>query len=145
MSGAELVVEVQLPEMNIPEVRNRILQIFRGNCETALKDASPVDEGYLREHWWSEIHEDRSEVQLSNATAYLPFLMSGTGLYGPKHQKILPKKKKALAWKNRATGQLMIRRAVRGIKPNPFVQEAIASGVDRSMADLKAMLDGGAL
>jgi hypothetical protein len=142
---AEMVLEVEVPAMDVNATRSRILQIFRGNIETELKDRSPVDEGYLRQHWWSEIHEERDEIEFSNNTAYLPWIMRGTGIYGPFHEMIRPKVKKALAWKDRMTGALMIRRAVRGMKPNPFVQEAVQAGVDRSMADLQAILGSGPL
>ena len=134
------VLELSLPALDVREVKARILEIVKGNVETELKDASPVDQGYLRQHWRSESRED--EVELYNTTAYLPFILRGTGLYGPYHTKIVPTKKKALAWKSKLGGGLVVRRSVKGMKPNDFVSPAVTKGVERSMADLAAVLGG---
>jgi len=134
------VLEVALPAFDVREVKARILEIIKGNVETELKDASPVDQGYLRQHWKTEMHEDRGEVEIFNTTAYLPLIMRGTGIYGPYHTPIVPTTKKALAWRSKLGGALIVRRSVKGMKPNNFVPEAVEKGVERSMADLAAVL-----
>lgn len=137
------VLEVALPALDVPEVRQRILEIVKGNVWTELQDRSPVDQGYLRQHWRTESRED--EVEISNATRYLPWLMRGTGIYGPYRQKIVPTVKKALAWKSKLGGGTVVRRSVKGMKPNPFVEEGVEAGLARSMEDITAMLGSGAL
>lgn len=44
-----------------------------------------------------------THAQVIAETPYAAFVEIGTGLYGPKHQKIVPKKAKVLAWRVGAT------------------------------------------
>lgn len=68
----------------------------------------------------------------------------GTGLYGPRHHRIVPKSKKALRWIGGPAGSLTLggrkrsgkagagagprfARSVRGMKPRPFVDKSLKS------------------
>jgi hypothetical protein len=137
------VLTVSVPALDVREVRDRVLEILKGNVWTELQDRSPVDQGYLRQHWRTESRED--QVEIYNTTAYLPLLMRGTGLFGPYHTKIVPTAKKALAWKAKLGSGTIVRRSVKGMKPNPFVEEGVAAGLQRSSEDIAAMLGEGPL
>lgn len=50
----------------------------------------------------------------------LKYLSFGTGIYGPRQQRIYPVRASALAWYDQRLGVLMIRKSVAGIKPNDF-------------------------
>lgn len=41
----------------------------------------------------------------------------GTGVYGPKKRRIVPRNKKLLAWRDYDSGQWHFARSVRGVKP----------------------------
>jgi len=120
----------------IPEVEKRILEIYKGNIWTELQDTTPVDYGYLRQHWRTEDQEH--QVRIYNNTRYAAWLSRGTGLFGPYHTLIKPTKKKALAWKG--PGGLMFRRSVKGMEPNPYIEKGIVNGVRRSVEDLKSIM-----
>ena len=62
-------------------------------------------------------HEIRNEV------FYLPFVNDGTGLYGPRHQRITPKHARYLhfTWK----GKEWFLKSVRGQKPKRFVERGV--------------------
>lgn len=48
---------------------------------------------------------------------------NGTGLYGPRKKLITPVKAKALRWRGPAGP--VFARSVKGMKPNPFLEEAL--------------------
>lgn len=62
---------------------------------------------------------------------YAAYVMIGTGLYGPKRHLIRPVSKKVLSWVPRTAGQggaksgRVFARYVRGVKPRPFLVEAL--------------------
>jgi hypothetical protein len=137
------VLELTLPALDVHEVKARILEIIKGNVWTELQDASPVDQGYLRQHWRTESREEKGEVEIFNKTRYLPWIIRGTGIFGPHHEKIVPKVKKALAWRSKLGAGKTVRRSVKGMKPNDFVSPAVTKGLERSMDDLAAILGEG--
>ena len=65
--------------------------------------------------------------QVHAAAPYAPFLHGGTGLYGPKRERIRPKHKKALFW----PGARHPVASVKGVKPNPFMDRGAAKAAPR--------------
>lgn len=56
-------------------------------------------------------------------TDYAPFVHFGTGLFGPRHRLIVPKKAKVLHWVQ--NGQDVFARSSKGQRPNPYFQKAL--------------------
>ncbi len=54
---------------------------------------------------------------------YAEFVARGTGLLGPRHQLIFPKKSKALRFAS--GGNIYFAKYTKGIKPNPFDERAL--------------------
>jgi HK97 gp10 family phage protein len=53
------------------------------------------------------------------------FVHEGTGLYGPKKQLIFPKRARVLSWVDPASNQRVFARYVRGMRPRPFLKDAL--------------------
>lgn len=143
----EIRIEVELPDGDtVKTFITRILDTFEGELITALKDNTPVDKGYLREHW----HEERSghRIEFFNDTFYGPLLLRGTGLYGPYKTPICASgyrlrgtyagvdRPKALHWFNKS-GTEFFRTCVKGIKPRDFVGAGITEGVKNALEALQ--------
>jgi hypothetical protein len=56
---------------------------------------------------------------------YAIWLHEGTGIYGPSGRPITPKSGKFLVWKDADTGQTIFAKKVRGIRPRPFLRNAL--------------------
>jgi hypothetical protein len=93
-----------------------------------------VDTGHLR----SSINHklvSRAEglsVRIGTNVYYALFVHNGTGLYGPKHMLIRPKRAKALVWRSQLHGQksgrfrgYVVVKSTKGMKPNPFLAAAL--------------------
>lgn len=52
------------------------------------------------------------------------WLDQGTGIYGPRHQRIVPKRAKYLRWTTR-TGRVVFARSVKGIRPTRFLRSSL--------------------
>lgn len=52
------------------------------------------------------------------------WLDQGTGIYGPRRQRIIPKRAKYLRWTT-ATGRVVFARSVKGIKPTRFLSSSL--------------------
>jgi HK97 gp10 family phage protein len=91
-----------------------------GAVEAAAVKEAPVRTTNLANRIRKYVESRRAIVK---ATApYSIFVHEGTGLFGPRKEKILPKEKKALAFF--IGGKLLIRRSVKGQKANPFMARA---------------------
>lgn len=66
-----------------------------------------------------------NEVQMGTNWDYALFVHEGTGLYGPKKERIRPKKKKALYW----PGADHPVASVAGQRPNPWLERVLAKVV----------------
>lgn len=85
----------------------------------ARKDA-PVRTANLANTGTSSVNADGSVGTVSFTAPYAEYVHEGTGLYGPRRQKIVPKSKKALYWPGAAHPV----RAVIGMKGRPFLGRA---------------------
>lgn len=144
-----ITLEIDLPDLDVEETGEKVLDVFKGEVLTSVKDHSPVDTGYLREHW----HEgDRSKkrVEIYNNTIYALWLVRGTGIYGPHRTPICATgiryagtimavdKPKVLHWKDKA-GNDVFRACVKGIKPRTFVDDGVKEGVENAVLALQEM------
>ena len=87
---------------------------------------TPVDSGRLRQS--IKLEDKKDGILISSNIPYALYLEVGTGIFGPKKQRITPKTKKALAWgkdlgtseKTGAVKKEFVRTSVAGIKPRYF-------------------------
>jgi len=69
---------------------------------------------------WSRRYQrktDRITVSLLGLRAHNLFHEVGTGVYGPKKKRIVPRNKRFLAWKDYDSGKWHFARSVKGVKP----------------------------
>lgn len=85
----------------------------------AIKNA-PVRTSNLANSGTSNVNADGTVGTVAFTAPYAGYVHQGTGLYGPRKTKIKPKNKKALYWPGAAHPV----RAVKGMKPNPFLVRA---------------------
>lgn len=71
-------------------------------------------------------------VRVGTGVYYALFVHDGTGLYGPKHQLIRPRNSRVLVFRSKIYGAKkgkyagkVVVRSVRGMKPNPFLKNAL--------------------
>lgn len=93
-----------------------------------------IDTGHLRNSIGSHliIRPDGLAVRVGTNVSYARYVHDGTGLYGPKHMVIRPKFGKVLVFsskvygakKGKYAGKVVVR-FVRGMKPNPFLHDAL--------------------
>ena len=111
--------------MNLLE--KSILLRFGDEILESLQEKSP---GKIKERWTEGPVEDH-QIVISNDTPYLPFLMQGTGVYGPFASRIYPKTASVLSWLDE-NGRRIFATSVKGMKSQPFVSEAIAEGMTKA-------------
>ncbi|MFA5137176.1 MAG: hypothetical protein WC489_07365 [Patescibacteria group bacterium] len=144
-------VRIDLPVVDIEDVRDLVLDVFQGEILTSVKDHSPVDTGYLRQHW-HEGERTENQVEIYNNTEYAFWLIRGTGVFGPHKTPICATgiqfagtimavdRPRALHWKDKS-GNDVFRRCVRGIKPMTFLQDGITEGVDNAVQALQGIFN----
>jgi hypothetical protein len=71
-------------------------------------------------------------VRVGTGVYYALYVHDGTGLYGPKHRLIRPLRSRVLVFKSQVYGAKkgklagkVVARYVRGMKPNPFLKDAL--------------------
>jgi hypothetical protein len=62
-------------------------------------------------------------VEIGTNVYYARWVHEGTGIYGPHHKMIVPRRRKSLRW--RAKGQYVFAKHVRGMAANPFLRDAL--------------------
>ena len=90
------------------------------HLESVVVEEAPAVTGNLRNTISSNVEGMRGVVTIGSK--YSIYIVEGTGIYGPRGKRIVPKTKKALAFTYK--GIPMVRRSVRGMKPNPFHERA---------------------
>lgn len=106
--------------------------------ENEAKRLAPVDTGRLRSSIVGEVRHRGGLVygRVGTRVRYARYVHNGTGIYGPKHAWITPKKGKFLVFKPKgsvrrrnARGQFqsdkIFARRVRGVRPTPFLSRAL--------------------
>lgn len=87
-----------------------------------------VDTGFLRSSINTQLISQGGKISVRVGTnaVYALYVHDGTGIYGPKGSYIYPKTKKYLSWKPKSGGRIFAKR-VRGMKPNPFLADAVSA------------------
>jgi hypothetical protein len=93
-----------------------------------------IDTGLLRASITTNliVRPDGLAVRVGTNVHYALYVHDGTGLYGPKRALIRPKMGKVLVFRSKIYGAKkgkwagkVVVRYVRGMKPNPFLQDAL--------------------
>lgn len=88
-----------------------------------------VDNGLLR----SSVHTavvsigGQPWVVVSTNIHYARWIHDGTGIYGPRHRYITPRRAKRLRFRPKGSSRYIYARKVAGIKPNPFLRDALSA------------------
>ena len=102
-----------------------------GAVEGAAMEKAPVRTGNLADRIRKYI--DRNRAIISSTAPYSIFVHEGTGLFGPRKAKIVPKTAKALRF--RIGDKLIFARSVKGQKPNPYMRRAL-KGVEGRIPEI---------
>jgi hypothetical protein len=93
-----------------------------------------IDTGHLRSSIGTNllVLPDGLAIRVGTGVFYALYVHDGTGLYGPKHMLIRPKFGKVLVFRSKIYGSKkgkwagkVVVRYVRGMKPNPFLKDAL--------------------
>jgi hypothetical protein len=109
------------------EVRERIDSGFDSMLSAlhaSARRTAPVRTGRLRDSIRSFV-SGRLSGGVSYGAPYASFLLSGTGIYGPRGRMIVirPRKKQALHWRGAADPVKVVRQ--KGIRPMDFLKKAV--------------------
>lgn len=110
-------------------------------AESLVVQEEPYRSGNLRSSTTSTTEgSGTNTVGIVRVTApYGIHVHEGTGIFGPRHTPIVPRIKRALAF---TTGGIkVVRRSVKGQRPNPFVTRA-ANKLDSEGIAAKAFWEG---
>lgn len=93
-----------------------------------------IDTGHLRASIGTNLlrRPDGLAIRVGTGVTYALYVHNGTGIYGPKHMLIRPKFGKVLVFRSKVYGAKkgkyagkVVVRYVRGMRPNPFLQDAL--------------------
>jgi HK97 gp10 family phage protein len=92
--------------------------------QAKAKEEAPVDTTNLRKNIKYEVNAgaDEAKVFVDEKIEYARFQEEGTGLYGPKHAFIYPKKAKFLSWVGKDGKRVFARRSS-GTRPKEFFKK----------------------
>jgi hypothetical protein len=66
-------------------------------------------------------------VLIGTNVNYARFVHDGTGIYGPKHAPIRPKRAKFLRFRPKGSRKFVYAKSVRGMQPNRFMKNALSA------------------
>ena|SRR5688572_18469573 len=104
-------------------VQTRARRNLSGNTGSGPKR---VDTGLLRASIATQLRVDLEGLVMRVGTGvrYARWIHDGTGIYGPKARMIKPKQAKYMRWYNKQ-GTAVFARQTKGMKPNPFLRNAL--------------------
>lgn len=138
------VVSVQLYRNNIRAMWNQGGQVYQAIDRTGrdvanqAKRNANVDTGVMRAGIRNETNTESGRIvaRISTPVEYGLYQHEGTGIYGPRHRVITPKKGRFLRFEvsgptgprqrgDRGQSNVVYARYVRGVPPNPFLYNAL--------------------
>lgn len=86
-----------------------------------------IDTGRLRASVATVVvtRQARPVVLVGTNVNYARYVHDGTGIYGPRHRPIRPKRAKFLRFRPKGGGRWVYARQVKGMRPNPFLTNAL--------------------
>lgn len=130
-------------------IRELVFELEAGLAEIVVeaKRNAPVDTGNLKSRIRSGVKITRNKIQgkLWTTGGYGAAVEEGSGLWGPKHDYIYPKKAKVLAWRGKEDDQSNIdgwifAKRVTGSPPRPYLKPAIDRGIPRMLKRFKTIV-----
>lgn len=100
----------------------------RDRAKQNLTTAGRVDTGALRQSVVSERYGSGGTLITYLVGSPLPYAIyneQGTGIYGPRHAMIVPRRAKVLRWKSRKTGAFVFAPSVKGMEGTRFLERAL--------------------
>lgn len=90
-----------------------------------------VDTGLLRSSINVQLVRNANglAVRVGTAVRYAYWVHEGTGLFGPKHMRIVPKTARYLRWQPKGSDKYVFAKSVKGMVGNPFLVAAIPAGI----------------
>lgn len=129
-----MTIRVKLDESVINrEMRTSSGMTARGLFRTATqveavaKRLAPVDTGRLRSSIQKRVvsRGGRVTAEVTASVKYAAFIHEGTGIYGPRRKPITARGGAFLVFTPRGASQPVFARSVRGIRPRPFLRDAL--------------------
>ena len=108
--------------------KKELLEETSKNGKITLQENTPKDTGAGAKAY--KIKKSDNQHIISNDTEYLPWVNDGTGIYGPRRQRITPKTKESLHFHWR--GREWYLKSVRGQRPQRFVEVSMIE-IERSV------------
>jgi hypothetical protein len=108
--------------------KKELLDETSKNGKITLQENTPKDTGAGAKAY--KIKKSDNQHIISNDTEYLPWVNDGTGIYGPRRQRITPKTKESLHFHWR--GREWYLKSVRGQRPQRFVEVSMIE-IERSV------------
>lgn len=86
-----------------------------------------VDTGRLRASIATVVvqRDGAPAVLVGTSVRYARWVHDGTGIYGPRRTPIRPRRAKFLRFRPKGSSRYVYARSVRGMKPNPFLRNAL--------------------
>lgn len=97
------------------------VQNSAGKIQALARAKAPHRTGTLQRSILTEVFAQSGKVYVGEK--YGIYFEMGTGLYGPYHRPIVPKRAKMLAWRD--GGSMVFAKKVAGIRKQPFFKPAI--------------------
>ena len=94
--------------------------------ESAAVEEAPHRSGNLVNAITTAADGSGGQVFVSGAAPYAQYVHEGTGIFGPKGQRIKPTSKRALFW----PGASHPMRSIAGMRPNPFMDRGASRATD---------------
>lgn len=109
-------------DQQVKGIARRVINLTTDEMIRNLKINTPVDKGRARGSWFMSNYSE-NETKIKSSASHMKFLNDGTGIYGPKGQKIKPRTKKLLVFEYK--GNTVFARSIKGIKPLRIVEKSI--------------------
>jgi hypothetical protein len=95
--------------------------------EAEAKRRAPVDTGRLRSSLKKRVVSSGGKIvaEVSTNVKYAVYVHEGTGIYGPRRRLITPQRGAVLVFTPRGAARPVFVRSVRGVKPRPFLRDAL--------------------
>ena len=105
----------------IGEFKNKLLDQLASNTKTLFEKNTPKQKGYAAKNY--KVIKSLNTREIYNNAHYLPWVNDGTGLYGPLHHRIRPKRARVLHFYWR--GNEWFLKSVRGQRGQHFVERSM--------------------
>jgi len=111
-------------EAELVDLLRPAMSRFVGRVASNARANGPVETGRLLSSLYSRVNADGSG-EVGVTARYGIWVHEGTGVYGPRHQRISPVRAPFLVFVPRGAGHRIFARSTAGQRPQPFLVEAL--------------------